>query len=265
MPFKTEQVNISQDDKLWVVSKVSYEPPPSGANVSIRQLLEDPNVFTANTGIKINFDGQEVTPHVTSPYIYQFRPGSGPVREGFRVQGIHNTSVLTISMPPRAPFDIQGDPSAPQRIPLDSRIELTLVQNQPDLGVVPNSGLAYLHYEINPDRHSNLTPQQLAEHVTALLQEPDSFEADYGVRFSGNGINVEVREQDADGHPVNIISGQNKSITFRPEREVFVQSHASPEPGTVVLSCNIDIGTYYVDSLNNIVIVIDQSVIKLYL
>lgn len=264
MPIKTEQVNISQDDKLWVVSKVPYEPPPTGTNVSIRQLLESPNEFTINSGIKIRINGEEVVPVVASPYIYQFRPGVGAVRGGFRVQGIHNTSVLTISMPPQAPFDIQGGPDTPARIPLDSRIELTLVQNQPGPGVPPNSGLAYIHYEINPDKNANLTPAQLAEHVTALLQEPDSFEAEFGIRFQGDGINSEVREQDADGQPVNIIGSQPKSITFKAEREVLVQYQESPPDGAVELSCNIDIGAYFVDSLGNIVIVIDHSTIKVY-
>jgi hypothetical protein len=270
---------VANDDLLWILDGVEWEdaPGPSPKVRGIATLIESPKKFVAENQIlvyKTKPDGTRIgpglKPKVKSPFVILFKDASGTDAGPVCVQGIHNTSVLTV----RPKGGIVGILTT--GIPGSSPIRVTLV-GDPIRTDTNKRNRAYIHWEINPKSPTDhTTPTDLKNHVMSSLRLPERILKDYYQRLNSKPVvgrpedkvffvdefGLAAKDMRA-GMDIEVQYGQPAlGIT----RELICQGIDSEKQWTAakpVISCNVDIGNYYVE--NGVIhIVVDTTIVKFY-
>jgi hypothetical protein len=238
----TQFAAIADDDLLWVRYGVDW----FGGAGSIAGLLESPTGFIADHSIEVIDNGVPTPAVVNSPFIVSIKGPDKTVSTDLGVQGIHDTSILTVrhKASPERPIE------NPVGIPMKTTIEVTLV---------PDVGMAYLHWQLSEEP---TTAREVAAHVASSLLDPRLILADYLTRLNAETGNAQVKYVDIAGKPIDPQpTPKNMVVEYPDTRDLLCQGDENRE---YEIHCNVDIGNYYIDANGVIHIVTNTTIVKMY-
>lgn len=276
-------------DGLWIRGNVGWSP----GRDSIAGLLYSPRQFVAERKITLrekDVDGTEtdVPAIIRSPYTVRFKNMEFGDGKTVSVQGIHNTSTIMVRMDvaSTAKFldeeNLIADELATQKamapvgrapVPVNRTISVTLVPNDHTLPLYPPStnadrkfvGKAFIHWEISDADQTSRT--ELTAHVIKTLSKSSDITAEYNRKLTFQSAPptskvATIRYLKRDGQPLQPAPlAADVVVEYTKDREVTAEvDEAQP----LALSCNSDIGLYWVDLQGGIHIVIDNTIIKMY-
>ncbi len=233
---------ISGDDHLWVVQGVPWF---SNGVQDLEGLLASPQKFIEAHGLTYRDELGDIQPVKITDHYFAVLRKSAISSTGFNeVQGIHGTGMLTI----RAEFGSFANPgligNGPTIAPVNSVIELTLVTS---------SKRAYLHYQLGDNKST------VARHTLSYITNRFgmSMLVEQAFQVPNNGT---LQQIDADGVRTDIPGPMPQlDLTFADGYEIYYEGTTN-----YVVTCNVDIGNYYIDENGIIHIIIDGTIIKSY-
>ncbi len=281
----TQTIEFASGDVLWTQFGVPWTSETLWN--SIAGLLQSPSKFIEAYRIKVTYTndkGVVVTtpPVVRSPFTVEFKDVADSDFEPTSVDGIHNTSSICVrpditgsaGFLPMGSIDLNSDSKegeqsvsmltgfTPSTIPGTSKILVTLGPMNSS-----NKGRAYLHWEISPTGPTIPTkPFELANHVLTSLEAPQTIIDEYNRRLSDPRGFTQVRFVDSGGNEVSSpVRTTGIEVYYDDSRNLTCEAQDTALRGnTPVVSCNSDLGNYYVDDQGVIHIVVDSTTVKMY-
>lgn len=250
--IRIQSFNLASDDPTWSVSGI----PWNGGAGSVSGLFQSADAFISHYNLKVDTD--QHTPTMADKYTFLFVPRARTSAPGHSAMAIDKTDYVTIG----TNRDLRNELTHLVGIPTTSPLLVTLMPVS-TTGAGLDEGTAGVHWQISrSDPEQPTQPDDLSQHILETLVDPSQILANYNSRLALPYTDAIVTYvDDLNQEIANPPAPRPIVVDYDDRINVIGQGVSST---TLEISCNSDIGNYYVDAQGVIHIVVINTIIKVY-
>lgn len=264
-PIRPNVTSISNDDHLWVVPSIPWIRGKAEFD-DVKSFLMDPQGYVDYLGLHYFEENDELPVRISDHYFVVFKTDQGSGGGNNIIEGIHGTGMLSVC----SNFSNFGTNFLPPTIPSQPSQEEGFLPEKVEVSLLlDGSNRAFVHCQIGSDRELVVTE------VMRLVSDPaevlDGLTAQYA-RIGHRSLvwhNATTREripvEDESKFPkIRFEYKRRPEVYFESCMGAYTQVADNEVIDPPIIACAALIGNYYIDVNGHIVIVVDSTLVKMY-